>query len=141
MDKDVLLFDLACAASRVAWMLRAEYDGCNAIVLQHPEQAALRVAAAIAGTQWCYLGAACNLRTHKTVTFSKVTPRNSRIDSLMDVVALSALAVFVIVIFFEASLSEVQPTGKLSDLATQMNLSELSRKPNLRRAVGKFITD
>lgn len=53
---DVILCDCATAASEIAFMLGGQWDGCNGIVLSNPDQEAIKTAANLLGTTWCYQG-------------------------------------------------------------------------------------
>lgn len=59
--RDVLLFDCASAACDIAFMLDAQWDGCNGIVIPSYDEVAVNTAAKLVGASWCHQGAASAL--------------------------------------------------------------------------------
>ena len=53
---DVLLFDSTVAASDIAFMLGADWDGCNGVVMPNRDQVAVNTAANLVGASWCQQG-------------------------------------------------------------------------------------
>ncbi|NEQ27419.1 MAG: pentapeptide repeat-containing protein [Microcoleus sp. SIO2G3] len=53
---DVLLFDSVTAASDIAFMLSADWDGCNGIILPNSDNVAVSTAANLVGASWCQQG-------------------------------------------------------------------------------------
>lgn len=56
-QKSVLLFDSIAAANDIAFMLNAEWDGCNGAVMSKCDEVAINTAAILMGASWCYQGA------------------------------------------------------------------------------------
>ena len=63
---DVLLFDSAVAASDIAFMLGAEWDGCNGVVMPNRDKVAVNTAANLVGASWCQQGDSTALLTRLT---------------------------------------------------------------------------
>ncbi len=55
------LFDSIEAAQEMAYMLQAEWDGCNGIVLSQIDDAAIETAAGLCSTVWCQPFDKCKL--------------------------------------------------------------------------------
>src|SRR5919199_1841667 len=53
---DVLLFNSVAAASEMAFMLGAEWDGCNGVVMPECDEVAVNTSASLVGASWCYQG-------------------------------------------------------------------------------------
>ncbi len=53
---DVLLFDSVTAASDIAFMLGADWDGCNGAVMPKCDKVAVNTAANLVGASWCQQG-------------------------------------------------------------------------------------
>jgi uncharacterized protein YjbI with pentapeptide repeats len=53
---DVLLFDSVTAASDIAFMLGADWDGCNGVILPNRDEVAVNTAANLVGASWCPQG-------------------------------------------------------------------------------------
>lgn len=57
----ILLFDSVNAAREVAWMLQAEWDGCNGVVLSQFDSPALETAVGLFDALWCWCFENCLL--------------------------------------------------------------------------------
>lgn len=53
---DVLLFDSPTAASEIAFMLGAQWDGCNSVVMPTRDEVAVNTVARLVGSSWCHQG-------------------------------------------------------------------------------------
>lgn len=53
-QKTVLLFDSVAAAADVAFMLNAEWDQCNGVIVAKCDEVAVDTAANLVGASWCY---------------------------------------------------------------------------------------
>ena len=53
----ILLFDSVNAASDIAFMLNADWDGCNGVLMPNSDEIAIKSAADLMQAKWCYSGA------------------------------------------------------------------------------------
>jgi uncharacterized protein YjbI with pentapeptide repeats len=53
----ILLFDSVAAASDIAFMLNADWDGCNGVLMPNDDEIAVKNAADLMQARWCYSGA------------------------------------------------------------------------------------
>lgn len=55
--ESVLLFDSIAAASEIALMLNAQWDGCNGVIIAKCDEVAVNTASKLLEATWCYQGA------------------------------------------------------------------------------------
>lgn len=62
----VLLFDSIAAAKDIAYMLNAQWDECNGVVITKCDEVAVHTAASLMEASWCYQGASLAVLTRLT---------------------------------------------------------------------------
>lgn len=56
-----LLFDSITAAQEVAYMLQAQWDECNQVIISNFDSFALETAVSLADTAYCKVGESCSI--------------------------------------------------------------------------------